>query len=125
MDSPGAEYISGAIESAGELGVSVIQGPWELSGRLRHLGPYPRLNQLDDLARAVEDVQRQTPIAAEMQRLLQETKEIRSEYVVGLGSATYGSLARRLLGGPGPDRLVGGPGRDVLLGGPGRDSQRQ
>ena len=35
-----------------------------------------------------------------MQRLLQETKEIRSEYVVGLGSATYGSLARRLLGGP-------------------------
>ena len=34
-----------------------------------------------------------------MQRLLQETKEIRSEYIVGLGSATYGSLARRLLGG--------------------------
>ena len=34
-----------------------------------------------------------------MQRLLQDTKEIRSEYVVGLGSATYGSLARRLLGG--------------------------
>jgi hypothetical protein len=34
-----------------------------------------------------------------MQRLLQETKEIRSQYIVGLGSATYGSLARRLLGG--------------------------
>ena len=34
-----------------------------------------------------------------MQRLLQETKEIRSEYIVGLGSATYGSLTRRLLGG--------------------------
>ena len=34
-----------------------------------------------------------------MQRLLQETKEIRSEYIVGLGSATYGSLARRLIGG--------------------------
>jgi hypothetical protein len=34
-----------------------------------------------------------------MQRLLQETKEIRSEHVVNLGSATYGSLARRLLGG--------------------------
>lgn len=33
-----------------------------------------------------------------MQRLLQDTKEIRSEYVVGLGSATYGSLVRRLLG---------------------------
>ncbi len=34
-----------------------------------------------------------------MQRLLQDTKEIRSEHIVGLGSATYGSLARRLLGG--------------------------
>jgi hypothetical protein len=34
-----------------------------------------------------------------MQRLLQETKEIRSEHIVNLGSATYGSLARRLLGG--------------------------
>lgn len=33
-----------------------------------------------------------------IQRLLQDTKEIRSEYVVGLGSATYGSLVRRLLG---------------------------
>jgi len=44
-----------------------------------------------------------------MQRLLQDTKEIRSEHVVGLGSATYGSLVRRLLGGtlPGPTLLVG------------------
>ena len=44
-----------------------------------------------------------------MQRLLQDTKEIRSEYVVGLGSATYGSLVRRLLGGElrGPTLLVG------------------
>lgn len=41
VDSPGAEFIPGAIESAGELGVSMIKGPWELSGRLRHLGPYP------------------------------------------------------------------------------------
>lgn len=41
VDSPGAEYIPGAIESAGELGVSMIQGAWEISGRLRHLGPYP------------------------------------------------------------------------------------
>jgi hypothetical protein len=44
-----------------------------------------------------------------VQRLLQETKEIRSEYVVGLGSATYGSLARRLLGVP-------GEGTTLLLG---------
>jgi hypothetical protein len=44
-----------------------------------------------------------------MQRLLQDTKEIRSEYVVGLGSTTYGSLVRRLLGGasPGPTLLLG------------------
>lgn len=44
-----------------------------------------------------------------MQRLLQDTKEVRSEYVVGLGSATYGSLVRRLLGGelPGPTLLIG------------------
>jgi hypothetical protein len=44
-----------------------------------------------------------------MQRLLQDTKEIRSEYVVGLGSVTYGSLVRRLLGGasPGPTLLLG------------------
>jgi hypothetical protein len=44
-----------------------------------------------------------------MQRLLQDTKEIRSEYVVSLGSATYGSLVRRLLGGTlkGPTLLLG------------------
>jgi hypothetical protein len=44
-----------------------------------------------------------------IQRLLQDTKEIRSEYVVGLGSATYGSLVRRLLGGSsqGPTLLLG------------------
>lgn len=44
-----------------------------------------------------------------VQRLLQDTKEIRSEYVVSLGSATYGSLVRRLLGGTlkGPTLLLG------------------
>jgi len=44
-----------------------------------------------------------------MQRLLQDTKEVRSEHVVGLGSATYGSLVRRLLGGTlrGPTLLLG------------------
>jgi Glutamyl-tRNAGlu reductase, N-terminal domain len=44
-----------------------------------------------------------------MQRLLQDTKEIRSEFVVGLGSATYGSLVRRLLGGatPGTTLMLG------------------
>jgi hypothetical protein len=44
-----------------------------------------------------------------LQRLLAETKEVRSEYIVGLGSATYGSLTRRLLGGrpTGTTLLVG------------------
>jgi len=44
-----------------------------------------------------------------MQRLLQDTKEIRSEHVVSLGSATYGSLVRRLLGSTlaGPTLLLG------------------
>lgn len=41
LATPGETHIAGAIESAGELGVSFIHGPWELSGRLRHLGPYP------------------------------------------------------------------------------------
>jgi outer membrane receptor protein involved in Fe transport len=39
--TPGETHVAGAIESAGELGISLIKGPWELSGRLRHLGPYP------------------------------------------------------------------------------------
>jgi hypothetical protein len=49
------------------------------------------------------------PLRPWIQRLLQDTKEIRSEYVVSLGSATYGSLVRRLLGGqlPGPTLLLG------------------
>ena len=47
-----------------------------------------------------------------MQRLLQDTKEIRSEYVVGLGSATYGSLVRRLIGAdPGGTTLLLGAGQ--------------
>jgi outer membrane receptor protein involved in Fe transport len=48
--TPGETHIAGAIESAGELGISLIKGPWELSGRLRHLGPYPLVE--DNSARA-------------------------------------------------------------------------
>ncbi|MET0292655.1 MAG: TonB-dependent receptor [Steroidobacteraceae bacterium] len=32
--------IEGSVESAGQLGVSAIRGPWELGARLRYLGPY-------------------------------------------------------------------------------------
>lgn len=37
----------------------------------RHLGPYPQLQDLGRLAAAMEDVQTQAPLTAEMQRLLQ------------------------------------------------------
>jgi outer membrane receptor protein involved in Fe transport len=37
----GHVYMEGAIESAGELGISAVQNQWELSARLRYLGPYP------------------------------------------------------------------------------------
>ncbi|GAO72974.1 type II toxin-antitoxin system HipA family toxin [Comamonas sp. E6] len=37
----------------------------------RHLGPYPQLKDLAQLAAAVEDVQTQAPITAEIQRLIQ------------------------------------------------------
>ena len=52
---PGETHISGAIESAGELGVSFLRGPWEFSGRLRHLGPYPLTGDNSQRATA-EDV---------------------------------------------------------------------
>ena len=59
---------------------------------------------LGQIKQSWRDYETSHPLAARrlrpwMQRLLQETKEIRSEHVVNLGSATYGSLARRLLGG--------------------------
>ena len=41
LDSPGAEFIPGAVESAGELGIAAVRDGWELSARLRHLGKYP------------------------------------------------------------------------------------
>jgi outer membrane receptor protein involved in Fe transport len=53
--TPGETHIAGAIESAGELGISLIKGAWELSGRLRHLGPYP-LVEGNALRATAEDV---------------------------------------------------------------------
>jgi TonB-dependent receptor-like protein len=49
-DSSGAEFIPGAIESAGELGISAVQNRWEASMRVRYLGPYPLIE--DDSLRA-------------------------------------------------------------------------
>ena len=52
-DSPGADHIPGAIESAGELGIAAIQKRWEASVRVRHLGPYPLIE--DNSLRASSD----------------------------------------------------------------------
>ena len=43
MDQAGEDYIPGAVENAGELGIAALRGNWELSARLRHLGAYPLL----------------------------------------------------------------------------------
>ena len=42
--------LPGAIESAGELGISAVQKRWEASMRVRYLGPYPLIE--DDSLRA-------------------------------------------------------------------------
>jgi outer membrane receptor protein involved in Fe transport len=33
-------YIEGSVESSGQLGIAATKGPWEVSARLRYLGPY-------------------------------------------------------------------------------------
>ncbi|MEO8307528.1 MAG: hypothetical protein ABI616_05765 [Pseudomonadota bacterium] len=69
------------------------------------------LGQIKGAWREHESADAQSALALRpwMQRLLQDTKEIRSEFVTGLGSATYGSLVRRLLGAEsaGPTLLLG------------------
>jgi len=49
-DSSGADYIAGAVENAGELGISAVNAKWEVSARMRYLGAYPLLE--DDSQRA-------------------------------------------------------------------------
>ncbi|MET0281732.1 MAG: TonB-dependent receptor [Steroidobacteraceae bacterium] len=56
LATPGETHIAGAVESAGELGVAYIHGPWEISGRVRHLGPYPLLEDNSQRAKAEEVV---------------------------------------------------------------------
>lgn len=50
LDAPGADHIPGAIESAGEAGISGIWTHWEASARVRFVGAYPLLE--DDSERA-------------------------------------------------------------------------
>lgn len=41
VNSPGEDYVAGAVENAGELGLSAILDQWEASLRVRYLGEYP------------------------------------------------------------------------------------
>jgi len=41
VNSQGADHVPGAVENAGELGISAIRDRWEVSMRIRHLGSYP------------------------------------------------------------------------------------
>ena len=36
----GGHHVEGSVASAGEVGISAVKGRWEISGRLRFLGPY-------------------------------------------------------------------------------------
>jgi outer membrane receptor protein involved in Fe transport len=40
---PGSNHIEGGVENAGEIGISAIKNKWELSARVRYLGPYALL----------------------------------------------------------------------------------
>ncbi|MEJ1962553.1 MAG: TonB-dependent receptor [Gammaproteobacteria bacterium] len=53
-DPSGDNFVTGAIESAGELGISAIEKRWEASVRLRYLGPYPLIE--DNSLRASGEV---------------------------------------------------------------------
>jgi outer membrane receptor protein involved in Fe transport len=56
VDAAGADRIPGAIENAGEFGVAALRGRWELSARLRHLGPYALVEDGSERARAQDTV---------------------------------------------------------------------
>jgi outer membrane receptor protein involved in Fe transport len=50
LATPGETHIAGAVETAGELGVSYLTGPWELSARVRHLGEFPLIEDNSERA---------------------------------------------------------------------------
>lgn len=53
VDSPGEDHVAGAVEHAGEFGISAIRDRWEASLRVRHLGEYPLLE--DNTQRAAPE----------------------------------------------------------------------
>ncbi len=51
IDSPpGEEYIAGAVENAGDIGIAFIEDQWELSARMRYLGAYPLIEDNSERA---------------------------------------------------------------------------
>jgi len=40
LDNPDGTHVEGSVEHAGQIGFSAVQDAWELSLRLRYLGPY-------------------------------------------------------------------------------------
>lgn len=77
-DDAAGPYLEGAVEGAGEIGFSIIQGPWEVSARLRYLGPYPLVSDNSQRASADEEV------------------NIRGAYSVGSHLQLYGELLNAL-----------------------------
>jgi outer membrane receptor protein involved in Fe transport len=53
VDSPDGSYVAGAVENAGEVGVSFVRDVWEASMRVRYLGKYPLIE--DDSIRADDE----------------------------------------------------------------------
>jgi outer membrane receptor protein involved in Fe transport len=65
-NSPGEEFVAGAVEEAGELGFSAHHEAWEASARVRYLGPYPLIE--DDSLRAGSEVTTNIRLAWKHQR---------------------------------------------------------
>lgn len=57
FDQAGADdHVPGALENAGELGVTLLHGKWEASVRVRHLGEYPLREDNSERAAAEQAV---------------------------------------------------------------------
>src|SRR5690606_36176341 len=40
VDNPDGDYVEGALEEAAQLGVSITTDAWDISARVRYMGPY-------------------------------------------------------------------------------------
>ncbi len=51
-EAAGGEYVEGAVENAGEIGLAATRNGWEFSARLRYLGTYPLLPDNSERAKS-------------------------------------------------------------------------